>query len=256
MNLTCNRNDMKVIWDLNDSDSKKVVDFVNENKTPFVENRISRNINRKGLILDKDIILRNMLMCLLATHHDSNQDKKLAAFFKKEPSLLTVEFLTKIYDNDIENEVLEVLTSNGITPSNKIINFFIQNYFYLLQSNWAIITELENCISGDYTISNERDLADNIDKIFKGFGSVQARSFLQALGLTKYEIPINSRIIAWLKDFGFPILISPIALQDKSFYHFITDGIQLLCAKANIYPCVLDAAIYSFNNANDWQSIA
>ena len=242
---------MKIIWDLNDTDSKKVVDFLNENKTPFVENRISRNINRKGLILDKDIILKNMLMCLLTTQHDSTQDKKLSAFFNKEPFLLTVEFLSKIYDADIENEVLQVLKSNGITPSNKTINFFIQNYFYLVQSNWAILTELENCISEDYIISKERDLADNIDKIFKGFGSAQARSFLQALGLTKYEIPITPIMIEWLKDFGFPVLFSPIALQDKSFYHFISDAIQLLCEKANIYPCVLDAAIFSSHDTDD-----
>lgn len=42
-------------------------------------------------------------------------------------------------------------------------------------------------------------------------------------------------------------IFSPIAtaLQDKTFYHFVSDGIQLLCEKANIYPCVLDAAIFS-----------
>lgn len=95
---------------------------------------------------------------------------------------------------------------------------------------------------------SERDLADSVDKIFKGFGSKQARDFLQTLDLTKYEIPIDSRIMNWMKGFGFPILFSPTALQDKSFYHFVSDGIQLLCEKANIYPCVLDAAIFSSND--------
>ncbi|MBA7549614.1 hypothetical protein ES705_42104 [subsurface metagenome] len=95
-------------------------------------------------------------------------------------------------------------------------------------------------------------MADSIDQIFKGFGSKQARNFLQALGLTKYEIPIDSRIMNWMKNFGFSILFSPIALQDKAFYHFVSDGIQLLCEKANIYPCVLDAAIFSSNDDISW----
>ncbi len=244
---------MKIIWDLDTSDIKKVVDFVNENKTPFVENRIIRNINRKGIIINKDIVLKNMLMCLLTTQHDLYQDKKLSAFFNKKPFLITAGFISNEYN--IENVVFEVLKSNGLTPSKKIINSFILNYFYLLQSNWEILANLENCVMGDYTKSKERDLADNIDMIFKGFGSIQARSFLQTLGLTKYEIPINSIIIEWLKNFGFPILFSPIALQDKSFYHFVSDGIQLLCEKANIFPCVLDASIFSFNDTDDWQMI-
>ncbi len=244
---------MKIIWDLDDSDIKKVIDFVNENKTPFVENRMNRNIKRKETIINKDIIIKNILMCLLTTPYDSYQDEKLTAFFNKKPFIITDGFLSNEYD--IRNTVLEVLKSNGLTPSNKIINSFIRNYFYLLQTKWGILADLDNCIIEDYTKDKERDLADNIDMIFKGFGSIQARSFLQALGLTRYEIPINFIMIEWLKNFGFPIFFSPIALQDKSFYHFISDGIQLLCDKANIYPCILYATIFSSNVTDDWQGI-
>ncbi|MCE9538497.1 MAG: hypothetical protein K8R85_04660 [Bacteroidetes bacterium] len=242
---------MNIIWEIGESDIKKVKDFVNEHKNPFVENRINRNVNKKGIVINKDEIIRTMLMCLLTTEHDSYQDKKWSTFFNKKPFLLTDGFL--LNRHDFEKAVLEVLKSNGLTPSNRIINSFIINYFYLLQSKWEIITDLENGVMGDYTKSKERDLADNIDMIFKGFGSIQSRSFLQALGLTKYEIPINSIMIEWLKNFGFPILFSPIALQDKSFYHFISDGIQLLCERANIYPCVLEAAVFSFNDTDDLQ---
>lgn len=239
---------MKIIWELNDSDIKKITDIVDNNQTPFVANRIIKNINRKGIILNKDIILKNMFICLFTPQHGSDQDKRLSSFFNKEPFVLTEKYLLNKFN--IENEVLQVLKSHGITPSEKVINSFVRNYFYLLQSNWEIITKLKNCAQGNYTKSQERDLADNIDTMFKGFGSIQSRRFLQTLGLTKYEIPINSKTIEWLKNFGFPISFSPIALQDKSFYHFISDGIQLLCEKATIYPCVFDAAIYSFYDKN------
>ena len=53
-----------------------------------------------------------------------------------------------------------------------------------------------------------------------------------------------------MKDFGFPVSVSMSALQDKAFYHFVSDGIQLLCEKANIYPCILDASIIPVNDNN------
>lgn len=120
------------------------------------------------------------------------------------------------------------------------------------ETNWDLQTKLENSLKNELTKYSERELADSIDQIFKGFGSKQARNFLQALGLTKYVIPIDSRLIKWMKDFGFPVLFSTTALQDKAFYHFVSDGIQLLCEKGNIYPCVLDAAIFSSHGNITW----
>ncbi|MBK7480986.1 MAG: hypothetical protein IPI69_15585 [Bacteroidales bacterium] len=39
--------------------------------------------------------------------------------------------------------------------------------------------------------------------------------------------------------------LTPTALQDRAYYEFVSDGIQYLCEKAVIFPCVLDAAIFS-----------
>lgn len=241
---------MEIIWEFSESDIKRVVSFVNGNKTFFVENRISRNIYGKDIHLDKDEILKTMLMCLLTSHQNSGPDSNLSVFLRNKPFLLTDKFLSEEYD--IEAAVREVLISNGLKRYfNKLPNYFNFNYFYLVQSSWELKNELEDCFRKDFTKSEERVLADKIDQNFKGFGSKQARNFLQSLGLTKYEIPIDARTISWLNNFGFPISFTPIALQDKAFYHFVSDAIQLLCEKADIYPCVLDAAIFSSNETID-----
>lgn len=242
---------MKIIWEFSESDIKRVIDFVNTNKNPFVENRINRNIHRKEILIDKDTILKTMLMCLLTSQQNSGPDSNLSVFLRNKPFLLTDNFLSQEYR--VEDVVREVLISNGLNRYfNKIPNYFTFNYRYLVQTDWELKDELEDCLKKDLTKTEERVLADKIDQYFKGFGSKQARNFLQSLGLTKYEIPIDSRIISWLNKFGFPILFTPIALQDKAFYHFVSDGIQLICEKANIYPCVLDAAIFSSNESTDW----
>ena len=77
-------------------------------------------------------------------------------------------------------------------------------------------------------------------------------SISQSLGLTKYEIPIDSRITNWLNNFGFPVSLTSSPLGDKGYYHFVSDGIQELCIKARIYPCLLDAAIFSSFDNGEW----
>jgi hypothetical protein len=74
---------------------------------------------------------------------------------------------------------------------------------------------------------------------------------MQSLGLTKYEIPIDSRITKWLNDFGFPVTLSANVLSDQNYYNFVLDGFQKLCSAAEIYPCVMDAAIFASNDP-DW----
>lgn len=78
-----------------------------------------------------------------------------------------------------------------------------------------------------------------------GFGPKQSRNLLQGLGLTKYEIPIDSRITKWFNEFGFPVKLSASALSDLNYYKFVSKGLRELCDACNIYPCLLDAAIFS-----------
>jgi hypothetical protein len=91
----------------------------------------------------------------------------------------------------------------------------------------------------------ERNAARAVSTGMKGFGPKQSRNLWQSLGLTRYEIPIDSRITKWLNQHKFPLKLSASALSDSNYYEFIMDGIQMLCAESNIYPCVLDAAIFA-----------
>ena len=109
-------------------------------------------------------------------------------------------------------------------------------------------------MKGNATKEIEREIADEIDDMLIGFGPKQSRNLLQALGLTKYEIPIDSRITTWLNDFGFPIKLSATGLQDKAYYHFVSDGFQILCKHAKVYPCVLAATIFSYYDNGLWTS--
>ncbi len=242
---------MKINWIVEKNDIDKLIKFVEENRNPFVDMIISRNINRQGICIDKETIIKNLLMCLLTSQQPSGPNTKVGLFFQKKPFPLTYSVISK--SENINNLIKQTMLNNGLNRFiNKIPNFFTENFNYLELTKWEIIAELENKLHGKHSKEIERTIADSIDNSFKGFGPKQSRNFLQALGLTKYEVPIDSRITGWLNKFGFPVLLTSTALQDKAYYHFVLDGFQILCENAKIYPCVVDATIFSSFDKGEW----
>jgi len=42
------------------------------------------------------------------------------------------------------------------------------------------------------------------------------------------------------------------SLGDRYYYDFVSEGLQHLCKKAGVFPCVLDAAIFTSFDAGGW----
>jgi thermostable 8-oxoguanine DNA glycosylase len=229
---------MELQWILSDSDITNVRDFVRLRSNAGVDKVIARNINHIDRIIDKDSILRTMMICLLSTETDSFPEKKVEQLFLKKPYLLKYDYLFKV--RNIEYAIQEVFQTSGLTKYvNKVPKYFSTNFEFLEENGWDLEAEISSLAEEELTRLDERKLADHVDKSFKGFGSKEARSFLLELGITKYEIPIDYKLINWLEKIDFPIKFSKIALQDILFYHFVSDGIQKMCEISEIYPCVL-----------------
>jgi len=224
---------------------------VKENENPFLKARISRNVEKKNLTIDKDTIIKTLIMCLLTSQQRSGPNSLVGEFLTKKPFPITNKTITET--ENIQLFIKQILKQNGLTRYiNRISEFFSENIKKIKNDNWKLIERLEY-LNNNQSKNAERELADFLNDWLKGFGPKQSRNFLQALGLTKYEIPIDSRIIGWLNEFGFPVGLTSLPLSDKGYYHFISDGIQELCLKAKIYPCVLDAVIFSSYDNNEWK---
>ena len=133
----------------------------------------------------------------------------------------------------------------GIRRGTRLADEILCNFLWLEQDGWKVINEMAQNLINVQTPEAEIESADFIDHNLKGFGPKQARNLLQSLGLTKYEIPIDSRVSKWMNNFGFPLELSPAALSDGNYYKFVSEGFRKMCAACNIYPCLLDAAIFS-----------
>jgi len=242
---------MKIEWIIEHKDIEKLIRFVKQNNNPFVKKIIDRNVYRQNLCVDKDSFLRNLIMCLLTSQQPSGPNTKVALFLQLDPFPLTYNTI-KSTDN-IENLIKSTMLKNGLNRFiNKIPVFFSENFKQVELKKWELLSEITTKLNGEHPKEFEREIADKIDIEFKGFGPKQSRNFLQALGLTKYEVPIDSRITGWLNNFGFPFELTSKALQDKAYYHFVLDGFQELCSKAKLYPCVVDAAIFSSFDNGQW----
>jgi hypothetical protein len=126
-----------------------------------------------------------------------------------------------------------------------------ENLIYF-DNHWKEISGKLEELRINQNVKTERRIAGYLQEIFKGIGPKQSRNLLQSLGLTRYEIPVDSRITKWLNLFGFPVKLTAEGLSDINYYNFISDGIQHLCKKSNLYPCVLDAAIFSSFDKQEW----
>jgi thermostable 8-oxoguanine DNA glycosylase len=119
------------------------------------------------------------------------------------------------------------------------------NLKWLENGGWQVVYGIVEELKNNQDVGKERKAAEIIIDNLKGFGPKQSRNLLQSLGLTKYEIPVDSRITKWLTEFGFPIKLSAIALSDRNYYNFVLDGFKIICEACDIYRCVIDAAIFS-----------
>ena len=241
---------MEIYWNISDKDVKAIQQFIKNNYNYFVENRIKKNIEKKNVVINKNEIIKVLIMCLLTSQQRSGPNTPIARFFNLSDFPLTYEKL-KNTDN-IKEFVRQTLLSNDLKRFNdRISKFFAQNFENIEKDNWNILSLLKGLLK-DATKFKERKVADYLNEWIIGFGPKQSRNFIQTLGLTKYEIPIDSRVTKWLNNFGFPVTLTASSLNDKNYYHFVLDGIQALCETSNTYPCILDAAIFSSFDKEDW----
>jgi hypothetical protein len=123
------------------------------------------------------------------------------------------------------------------------------NLEWLEEEGWEKVEESYSRLSrqrsrsptaGDFGL--ERETARFIDKYMKGFGPKQSRNLWQLLGVTRYEIPIDSRVTKWVNG-KLSFKIRRGALRRSDYYESVLDDLQKACRAAEVLPCVLDSAV-------------
>lgn len=242
---------MKIEWRIEPEDTAKVLEFYEQYQTdPLVTKRMNKNLSDNRQLPSKEEFWHHMVSCLLTTQQRSGPSSPVSKFIESEPFPLSLsECASRKYLAPFTRKIISQF--GGLRRSNKIADELKVNLRYLRVDGWGETFDKLRLLQSHASRIEEREVAEFIDLKFKGFGPKQSRNLLQWLGLTRFEIPIDSRITKWLNEFGFPVALSSVALQDAHYYNFVSDGFQTLCAACEIMPCLLDAAIFvSFDLKN------
>jgi len=236
---------MKTVWICEPYEITQVRSFIAaQQDNAFVRYRITRNVSDPPTAVELGEFWELLVGALLTSQQRSGPDSYVSQFLRSKPFPLSYGFYEEQQDPEAAGR-MRLQGFRGIRFSSRIAGFLAQNYVTLRSGLWPDTAKTLGSLIGQDSPRLERQAAEFVRHHFVGCGPKQSRNLLQGLGLTKYEIPIDSRITKWLKDFGFPVRLSAGGLTDPDYYNFVSDGIQALCRQSDVLPCVFDAAVFS-----------
>ncbi len=173
----------------------------------FVRQRIEWNMRDEKTAVTKEDFWQQMVACLLTTQQRSGPTSAVTRFIRTTPFPLA--YKTCLEHPNVEDFAKGTLTKfGGLRRTNLLAGDIATNLTRLEEGLWRRTLDTLATLRGNKEVGPEREAADFIDANFAGFGPKQARNLLQSLGLTRHEIPIDSRIAKWLNEFGFPVRLS------------------------------------------------
>jgi len=243
---------MKFRWEIEEGDVIRIRAFLEKYQDdPFVKARIRTNIAE-----DKDLPTRTevwwaFVACRVTSQQRSGPNSPVTRLITKKPFPLGLD---QVEVQQSRKPFIEgVLRGHGgIRFAAAIAGDLSTNLRRLEDGQWEVLLGLLEGLRQPHEAIQEREVADYLASTFAGVGPKQSRNLIQTVGLSLYEIPIDSRITKWLNEFGFPVHLTGGALGERAYYEFVSDGIQALCRACEIYPCVLDAAIFTSFDKGGW----
>jgi hypothetical protein len=164
-------------------------------------------------------------------------------FLGSGSKLLRVDFCKNHSDlgEYAASEIAQARLRRNVVVAKQIVHAMGQ----LDAGGWGELRDALATIFSHTTVKKERTVARLLQSRFIGIGPKQSRNLIQWLGLSRYEVPLDSRMANRLKKLDFPVPVAAAALSDEDYYCFVEDGLQLLMAKLNIYPCQFDACVFA-----------
>ncbi len=241
--------EIQVHFEPNDIQKVRTIVTKSQNHRVVIE-RIDRNVSGPIPAMDRSEFWRTLLACLLTSQQRSDSEGRVWRFLNEKPFRISLSRCNA--EHNIERFVQSNLSEfKGIRFPAKIGREAARNLQTLESGGW---NNLENWVArlksqrarqpnvSDFGL--ERDASKYMDD-FAGFGPKQSRNFWQMLGLTRYEFVLDSRMTRWLREAEIGLPLSPTALASEDYYSFLSNILRDLCTRAEVLPCVFDAAVFA-----------
>ena len=246
---------MKLAWKITAQDVARVRAVVAAHrKSNFVRERFLRNVRGEHPVPTGARFWKAHLMGLLTTQQRSGPTSAVTRFLGGKPFRLTYGACRRARRPEARIAA-ELRAHGGIRRVDTVAAQAARNLEYPRGGGWEEIRPLLLKLHGRHRPPLERAVAETLAERIAGFGPKQSRNVLQALGLTRHEIPLDSRLTSWLNEtleLNAPLVAG--ALTDAGYYAFVSDAIQEVCKRAGVYPCILDAAVFASFDPEPWKA--
>lgn len=247
---------MDLIWKVDRDDAERIRQFVRAYRsTAFVRHRHDRCIrgNRRSPTLSR--FWKGLVLALLTTQQRSGPSSAVHRLLKLHPFPLAYARCRD--QRKLTTTIKRALQSHGgIRRVDTIAAQLAEGMTTLQSTEGSQVKAILKALESHRGIGPERKSARYLADTFSGLGPKQSRNLLQYLGLTRHEIPLDSRLVKWLNSNGFPLQLTAAGLSDPAYYEFVMDGVQALCKAAKVYPCIFDAAVFSSFDDGSWDAAA
>lgn len=215
----------------------------------FMHERRTTNVDGPAPSFDHEEFWRILIGCLLTTQQRSTKGSPVDRFTEQKPFQLSLQKCS----NDTEATVRSVLTAfRGIRMAPTIARRTHDNYQHLRNGGWASVESHFQKLALQRNRSpqiedtkTERVASYYAAATFAGIGPKQSRNLWQWLGLTRYEIPLDSRICNWINN-NLSAKVDVVKLGDSGYYDAALDYVQAICNKADVLPCIFDAGAFDY----------
>lgn len=199
-----------------------------------LQDRIALNLCHESLDLSREKFWRSLLLGVITS-------MKKASAIEKAKALPIFDYRKVCREKDKLDFFREQLSHVGRQKRSSIQ---LVSNFQKMENQWEELEEMLISLKDGTTLEKERKAALLLQK-FDGIGPKQSRNILQMLGLSRYVIPIDSRIIETVRTLGgidIPDIARPLSREPA--YRHIEDQLNELAKALDLEPCVLEVSLY------------
>ena len=203
----------------------------------------------------RDQVWDGLMLALTSSQQRSGPGSRVWGLWQADPCPLSLA-VVQSWQPDVADRVAGFLKEwGGIRCYNRIGQFVETNVRILLDEGgierldgltgqlWGLRLSFPEW--DDRARHREREVCAEILGLgLKGVGNKQCRNWLQDARLLRYEIPLDSRVLKFLRPMMPGVPLEQELLGHESYYLFIEDAVQELCQRAGIFPCIADAVMF------------
>lgn len=234
-------------WSISDSTISRWKQLVEQNKHKELPvQRRARNVHRRAeLDLSKEGIWRVLVGCNVTTQQRSGPTSAASRFLESNSPALDLAKCRK--SPDVKGMIAAECSKAGLRRSVTIAKNLATTLNNLqMPGGWARLQAQLATLEKNTTSRKERLVTDYLRSgQFPGLGQKQSRNFIQWIGLSRYEVPLDSRVLKRLREFGANFVPRGSAMTDEAVYLFVQELVQCIAKELDIYPCELDACIFA-----------